>query len=66
MGLFVDLAEFTCFYQFLHDVIIKMFCFDLTAQSKFIERLLITNQTNDHARTGKNRESQLNQPTIQC
>ena len=24
MGLFVDLAEFTCFYQFLHDVIIKI------------------------------------------
>ena len=29
MGLFVDLAEFTCFYQFLQDVIIKFFCFDL-------------------------------------
>ena len=29
IGLFVDLAEFTCFYQFLHDVIIKLFCFDL-------------------------------------
>ena len=28
IGLFVDLAEFTCFYQFLHDVIIKLFCFD--------------------------------------
>ena len=26
MGLFVDLAEFTCFYQFLHDLIIKLFC----------------------------------------
>ena len=25
MGLFVDLAEFTCFYQFLHVVIIKLF-----------------------------------------
>ena len=25
MGLFVDLAEFNCFYQFLHDVIIKLF-----------------------------------------
>ena len=25
MGLFVDLAEFTSFYQFLHDVIIKLF-----------------------------------------
>ena len=29
IGLFVDLAEFSCFYQFLHDVIIKLFCFDL-------------------------------------
>ena len=29
MGLFVDLAEFTWFYQFLHVVIIKLFCFDL-------------------------------------
>ena len=29
IGLFVDLAEFTCFYQFLHDVIIKLVCFDL-------------------------------------
>ena len=25
IGLFVDLAEFTWFYQFLHDVIIKLF-----------------------------------------
>ena len=24
--LFVDLAEFPCFYQFLHDVIMKLFC----------------------------------------
>ena len=29
IGLFVDLAEFPRFYQFLHDVIIKLFCFDL-------------------------------------
>ena len=29
MGLFVDLAEFTCFYHFLHVVIKKLFCFDL-------------------------------------
>ena len=26
IGLFVDLAEFPCFYQSLHDVIIKLFC----------------------------------------
>ena len=25
MGLLVDLAEFTCFYQFLHHGVIKMF-----------------------------------------
>ena len=29
MGLFVDFCVFTCFYQFLHDVLIKLFCFDL-------------------------------------
>ena len=34
IGLFVDLAEFTCFYQFLHDVIIKLFCLHL--QNNFI------------------------------
>ena len=26
LGLFVDFCVFTCFYQFLHDVIIKLFC----------------------------------------
>ena len=26
IGLFVDFCEFTCFYQFLHDVLIKLFC----------------------------------------
>ena len=25
IGLFVDFCEFTCFYQFLHDVLIKLF-----------------------------------------
>ena len=34
IGLFVDLAEFPCFYKFLHDVIIKLFCFDL--QNNFL------------------------------
>ena len=29
MGLFVDFCVFTCFYQFLHDVLIKLLCFDL-------------------------------------
>ena len=29
MGLFVDFCVFTCFYQFLHDVLIKLFCLDL-------------------------------------
>ena len=32
-SVFVDLAEFTCFYQFLHDVIIKLFC--RSKQNKF-------------------------------
>ena len=26
IGLFVDFCVFSCFYQFLHDVIIKVFC----------------------------------------
>ena len=29
IGLFVDFCVFTCFYQFLNDVIIKLFCLDL-------------------------------------
>ena len=29
IGLFVDFCVFTCFCQFLHDMIIKLFCFDL-------------------------------------
>ena len=28
IGLFVDFCVFTCFYHFLHDVIIKSFCVD--------------------------------------
>ena len=43
--LFVDLAEFPYSYQFLHDVIIKLFCFDL--QNNF----MITT-----GKTGKNTE----------
>ena len=27
----VDLTEFSCFYQFLHYVIIKLFCFDVSS-----------------------------------
>ena len=41
MGLFVDLAEFTCFYQFLHDVIIKLFCFDLQNRRNFYNALVV-------------------------
>ena len=26
IGLFVDFCVFTCFYQFMHDVLIKLFC----------------------------------------
>ena len=29
MGLFVDFCVFTRFYQFLNDVLTKLFCFDL-------------------------------------
>ena len=29
IGLCIDLAEFPCIPKFLHDVIIKLFCFDL-------------------------------------
>ena len=36
MTLFVDFCVFTCFYQFLHDVLIKLFCFDL--QNNFMIR----------------------------
>ena len=46
IGLFVDLAEFTCFYQFLHDV------------NEKIVRQIKTKQFNDHimqelVKTGK-------------
>ena len=51
IGLFVDLAEFPCFYQFLHEVAHKIVQQIKTKQ--FYEQL--------HARTGKNREIQLNQ-----
>ena len=34
IGLFVDLAEFPWILQFLHDVIMKLFCFDL--QNNFL------------------------------
>ena len=54
IGLFVDLAEFPCFYQFLHEVAHKIVQQIKTKQ--FYEQL--------HARTGKNREIQLNQQTI--
>ena len=56
IGLFVDLAEFPCFYQFLHEVAHKIVQQIKTKQ--FYEQL--------HARTGKNREIQLNQQTIWC
>ena len=52
IGLFVDLAEFPRFYQFLHEIAHK------------IVQQVKTKQF--YARTGKNREIQLNQQTIQC
>ena len=44
IGLFVDLDEFPSFYQFLHDVIIKLFCFDLLNNflSNFMQELVKT------------------------
>ena len=54
IGLFVDLAEFPRFYQFLHEIAHKTVQQVKTKQ--FYEQL--------HARTGKNREIQLNQQTI--
>ena len=55
IGSFADLAEFPCFYQFLHDVIIKLFCFDLHNNSMFTS-----------CKNWLNREIQLNQQTILC
>ena len=44
MGLFVNLAEFTCFYQFLHDVIIELFLFWTAEQfyDHFMQELVKT------------------------
>ena len=54
IGLFVDLAEFPFFHQFLHKVAHKIVQQIKTKQS--YEQL--------HAKTGKNRVIQLNQQTI--
>ena len=56
IGLFVDLAEFPCFYQFLHEVPHKIV--EQIKTKQFYEQL--------HARTGKNREIQPNQQTLRC
>ena len=52
MGLFVDLAEFTCFYHFLHDVIIKLFSRSKQFYDHIMQELV------------QNREIQLNQQTM--
>ena len=54
IGLFVDLAEFPCFYQFLHEVAHK------------IVQQIKTKQFYDHIMQElvQNRENQLNQQTI--
>ena len=52
MGLFVDFCVFTCFYQFLHDVLIKLFCFDL--------------QNNFMSTSCKNQLIYKNQQSIRC
>ena len=59
--LFVDLAEFPCFYQFLNDVIIKLFCFD-----RHFVAFWSAEQFYDHfmQEPSKNWEIQLNQQTI--
>ena len=36
-GLFVDVCVFTCFYQFLHDVIIILFC---RSKRQFYDRIM--------------------------
>ena len=43
---FVDFCAFTCFYQFLHDVLIKLFCCDLRSSILWAH----------HPKTGKNTE----------
>ena len=42
LTLFVDLAEFPCFYQFLDDVIMKLFCFDLQFYDQIMQELVKT------------------------
>ena len=61
MGLIVDLAEFTCFYQFLHDVIIK-----LSRRSQIKTKQFYDHNMQELVKTGKNRYIQLNQQTIPC
>ena len=54
--LFVDLAEFTCFYQFLHDVILELFCFDLqNSFYQFLHDVIIKTDHNlqELVKTGK-------------
>ena len=45
--LFVDFCVFTCFYQFLHDVIIKLFCRSKQFYDQIMQKLV---------KTGKNTE----------
>ena len=40
IGLFVDLAEFPCFYQFMHDVIIKFFCRSKQSNDHIMQELV--------------------------
>ena len=42
MRLFVDLAEFTCFYQFLHELLIKLFWSAEQFNEKLMQELVKT------------------------
>ena len=56
IGLFVDLAEFPCFYQFLHEVAHKIV--QQIKAKQFYDQVM--------QELRKNREIQLNQQTIRC
>ena len=49
IGLFVDFCVFTCFYQFLHDVLIKLFC--RSKKKQFHEHIM-----QELVKTGKSTE----------
>ena len=40
IGLFVDISVYTCFYQILHDVLMKLFCFDMQMSEYIMQKLI--------------------------